>query len=103
MTRPTFLQGVGVALVASVAGSVLFAALPSILPVTWTLRLLIAGLAFGYLLFDNLALEDFGNRCRGNSILRPTRRPWRSSCNNSIDRCSRFGTYSTRHLRGLTR
>jgi cytochrome c biogenesis protein CcdA len=51
MKQPTFFEGVVVALVASVAGSVLFTALTSLFAAGAVLRLLIAGLGLGYIVY----------------------------------------------------
>lgn len=51
MKRPTFLEGVAVALVASVSASVGYALLTSTFGADHVLRLLIAALACGYLLY----------------------------------------------------
>lgn len=51
MKQPTFLEGVAVALVASIAGSVLHTALTPLFAGGWILRLLIAGLGFGYIVY----------------------------------------------------
>ena len=51
MKRPTFLEGVVFALVASFAGSVLLTALATLAPSGWLLRLLIAGIAFAYVVY----------------------------------------------------
>lgn len=51
MRRPTFLEGVAVALVASMSGSILFGALTTVFPVHGVLRLLIAGLGLAYVLY----------------------------------------------------
>ncbi len=51
MKRPTFLEGVGVALVASVMGGVLYAVLPSLFGWESPLRALIAGLGLAYIVY----------------------------------------------------
>ena len=51
MKRPTFIEGAGVALAASLTGSVLYAALESLVPGIPVLRLLIAGIAFAYVIY----------------------------------------------------
>jgi hypothetical protein len=51
MKQPTFFEGVVVALVASLAGGVLYTALTSLFPGGAVLRLLIAGLALGYIIY----------------------------------------------------
>ncbi len=51
MKRPTFLEGVGVALVASVVGGVLYAVLPALFGWESPLRALIAGLWLAYILY----------------------------------------------------
>jgi hypothetical protein len=51
MKQPTFFEGAVVALVASIAGSVLFTALTPLFAAAWVLRLLIAGLGLGYILY----------------------------------------------------
>jgi len=51
MKRPTFFEGVGVALVASLAGSVLYGALGTVLPSGLVLRLVVAGLGLAYVLY----------------------------------------------------
>ncbi|MCC7413302.1 MAG: hypothetical protein IT495_16930 [Gammaproteobacteria bacterium] len=50
MTRPGFIEGVAVALIASLAGGVLYFVLP-VAPGTGALRLLITAIALGYLLY----------------------------------------------------
>ena len=49
MKQPTFFEGVSVALVASIAATVLFTALGSILPVEAVIKLLIALFSLGYI------------------------------------------------------
>ena len=49
MKQPTFFEGVSVALVASIAATVLFTALGSILPVEAVIKLLIALISLGYI------------------------------------------------------
>jgi hypothetical protein len=51
MTRPTFLEGVGVALLASLGAGAAYAGLGLFFPVGLALRLVIAGLSLGYLLY----------------------------------------------------
>lgn len=51
MKRPTFLQGAAVALAASLFGSILFAALAPIFSGAGVLRLLIATISFGYIIY----------------------------------------------------
>ncbi len=51
MNRPTFLEGVVVALVASLVGRLLYAVLVPTLPGGPVLRLLIAGIALGYVIY----------------------------------------------------
>jgi len=51
MKAPTFLEGVAVALVASLVGSVLYTALTPTFASAAVLRLLIAGIGLGYLLY----------------------------------------------------
>lgn len=51
MKRPTFLEGVGIALAASLAGSILFSALSPVMPDLALLKLLIAGLGLAYSLY----------------------------------------------------
>ena len=51
MKEPTFLQGAGVALAASLAGSVLLAILGSVFPGASAVRLLIAGISLAYVLY----------------------------------------------------
>ena len=51
MKQPTFSEGVAVALVAGVAGSVLYTALTSLFAGAAVLRLLVAGLGFGYVIY----------------------------------------------------
>ncbi len=51
MKQPTFLEGVVVALVASCVGAVVYAALTLVFPGARVLRLLIAGIGLGYVLY----------------------------------------------------
>ncbi|AKH20114.1 hypothetical protein [Sedimenticola thiotaurini] len=51
MKRPTFLEGVGIALAASLTGSILFSALSPVMPDLPLLKLLIAGLGLAYSLY----------------------------------------------------
>jgi hypothetical protein len=51
MRRPSFLEGVGVALVASVAGALAYAALSLVGTPGAVLRLVVAGLGLAYLLY----------------------------------------------------
>ncbi len=51
MRNPTFMEGVAVALVAGVGGSVLYAALTTVFLGEGVLRLLIAGMGLAYLLY----------------------------------------------------
>jgi hypothetical protein len=51
MRRPTFLEGVAVALVISLTGSVLYAALDTVFPGVPVLRLLIAGIGLAYVVY----------------------------------------------------
>ena len=51
MSRPSFLEGVVVALVASLLGSLLYAVLVPTLPSGPVLRLLITGIALGYVIY----------------------------------------------------
>ncbi len=51
MKQPTFLEGVVVALAASCVGAVVYAALTLVFPGAWVLRLLIAGIGLGYVLY----------------------------------------------------
>jgi hypothetical protein len=51
MTRPTFPEGVAVALAASLAGSVLYTALDTLFPGIPVVRLLIAGLGLAYVIY----------------------------------------------------
>ena len=51
MRQPTFMEGVAVALAASVLGSVLHTALTSIFTSDWVLRMLIAGIGCGYVVY----------------------------------------------------
>jgi hypothetical protein len=51
MKRPTFLEGVGVALVACVVGGTLYAILPYLFGWDSPLRALIAGLGFAYIVY----------------------------------------------------
>lgn len=51
MKRPTFLEGVGVALAASLTGSILFSALSPAIPELSLLKLLIAGIGLAYTLY----------------------------------------------------
>ncbi len=51
MSRPSFLEGVLVALVASLLGSLLYAVLVPTLPGDPVLRLLITGIALGYIIY----------------------------------------------------
>ncbi len=51
MKQATFMEGVAVALAASVIGSVLHTALTSIFASDWVLRMLIAGIGCGYVVY----------------------------------------------------
>jgi len=51
MKQPTFLEGVGVALAASLVGSMLFTAMQVVLPGVPVLRLLIAGIGLAYMVY----------------------------------------------------
>jgi hypothetical protein len=51
MKRPSFFEGVGVALAASLAGGILYAALSPILTNGGVLRLLIAGIGLAYVIY----------------------------------------------------
>lgn len=51
MKNPTFFQGVAVALVASLIGSILFTALTPMFASAAVLRLLIASISFGYIVY----------------------------------------------------
>jgi len=51
MKRPTFLEGVGVAIAASLAGSVLYTAMDVVFPGGPVLRLLIAGIGLAYVIY----------------------------------------------------
>ena len=51
MKRPTFLEGVAVALAASIVGSILFTVLPAVFSEAHVLRLLIAGVGVAYLVY----------------------------------------------------
>ena len=51
MKRPTFLEGVGVALVACVIGGILYAVLPPLFGWESPLRALIAGLGLPYIVY----------------------------------------------------
>ena len=51
MKQPTFFEGVAIALAAGLIGSMLYAALTSVFPSTMVLRLLIAGIGFGYIIY----------------------------------------------------
>jgi len=51
MKRPTFFEGVGVALAASLTGAVLFGVLASVFAGGLVMRLLIAGMALAYVLY----------------------------------------------------
>jgi hypothetical protein len=51
MRRPTFLEGTGVALAASIGGSVLFGALTTVFVGSFVLRLIIASMGLLYLLY----------------------------------------------------
>ena len=51
MKRPTFLEGVAVALAASLAGGVLYTALHVVAPGIPVLRLLIAGIGLAYVIY----------------------------------------------------
>lgn len=48
MKQPTFFEGVAVALVASLGGAAVYAALTAFLPSVWALQYVIAGLALAY-------------------------------------------------------
>ena len=51
MKQPTFLEGVSVALAASLAGSMLYTAMQVVLPGVPVLRLLIAGIGLAYMVY----------------------------------------------------
>ena len=51
MKQPTFLEGVGVALALSVAGSVLYTAMETVFPGIPVLRLLIVGIGLAYVVY----------------------------------------------------
>jgi hypothetical protein len=51
MKRPSFSEGVLVALVAAVLGSMVYMVLPGLLGPAWTIRALIAGIGLGYILY----------------------------------------------------
>lgn len=51
MKQPAFLEGVAFALATSITGSMLMAALPVFLPGSLVLRLVIAGIGLGYILY----------------------------------------------------
>jgi len=51
MKRPTFIEGAGVALAASLAGGVLYTALDTVMPGVPVLRLLIAGIVLAYVIY----------------------------------------------------
>lgn len=51
MRRPNFLEGAAVALIAALAGALTYAALAWALPAGTALRLLVAGLGLGYLIY----------------------------------------------------
>lgn len=51
MRHPTFMEGVAVALVASLGGSILYSALTTVFPADSVLRLLIAGMGLAYVLY----------------------------------------------------
>jgi hypothetical protein len=51
MKTPTFFEGVGVAFAASVAGGVLFVTLSTLFASELVMRILVAGIAFAYLLY----------------------------------------------------
>lgn len=51
MKRPSFPEGVLVALAAAVLGSMVYTVLPGFLGPAWTIRALIAGLGLGYILY----------------------------------------------------
>ncbi len=51
MKRPSFSEGVIVALVAALIGSMVYTVLPGLLGPAWTIRALVAGLGLGYILY----------------------------------------------------
>ncbi len=51
MKRPCFSEGVIVALVAAIFGSIVYTVLPGLLGPAWTVRALSAGLGLGYILY----------------------------------------------------
>ncbi len=51
MKRPSFLEGVGVALITALIGGLCFALLPALFGLAWTQHALIAGLGLGYLVY----------------------------------------------------
>jgi len=51
MNRPTFLEGVAVALAAGLAGSVLYTALDTVFPGVPVVRLLVAGIGLAYVVY----------------------------------------------------
>lgn len=51
MKQPTYMEGVAVALAASVLGSVLYTTLTTVFASDWVMRLLIAGIGFGYVVY----------------------------------------------------
>ncbi len=51
MRRPTFLEGVAVAFVASFLGSAVYGALTTVLPAATTLRVATAGISLGYAIY----------------------------------------------------
>jgi hypothetical protein len=51
MNRPSFFEGVGVALAASIGGAVLFAVLGSPVAGGWLLHVIIAGIGLGYVVY----------------------------------------------------
>ena len=51
MKRPSFFEGVAVALVASFGGSMFHAAVATVLPGAWLLRVLVATISLGYVLY----------------------------------------------------
>jgi hypothetical protein len=51
MKQPTFLEGVGIAVAISLAGGVLYTAMDAVFPGVPVLRLLIAGIGLGYVVY----------------------------------------------------
>ncbi len=51
MRKPTFFEGAGVALIAALAGSALYAALDAVFPGVLVMRIVVAGIGLAYLLY----------------------------------------------------